>query len=262
MRYGDEETGAVLVLSDLLVPDYVYRQILQLFLLISIQYSNGLLVLRKNVKVNYTRKINHFALFFIPIYLGQGYLHEDSLPLLILGAALAIFKFVFYTKSVRDRVPLIRTMFRSFDRPEDRPHTLLWLTTQTAVGYVVIITMGMMLVQHDLRHLILIPIFIYGIGDGLAEPVGVRFGKHKYGVRALFSSRTYYRSLEGSACVWVTGLLVVLAHQAYFTAGQLGWALAIVPLAMTAAEAVSPHTWDSPLMLLAGYASLLGIMVL
>jgi dolichol kinase len=151
-------------------------------------------------------------------------------------------------------------MFLSYDRPEDRPHTMFWLTTQLLAGYAVLIPMRILFQKLGFAELVFIPVLVHGLGDGLAEPVGVRFGKHKYSCRALFSKRRYTRSLEGSACVFLAGVAAVLLFQASFTPLQLFGALLIVPAAITLAEALSPHTWDAPYMFLVGAESLLGIM--
>ena len=42
-----------------------------------IMYLSGLLVLKKGVKVNYTRKINHFSLLAVPFLLGRGHRDPD-----------------------------------------------------------------------------------------------------------------------------------------------------------------------------------------
>lgn len=241
---------------------YLLTQSINLFSLCAIQYCNGLLVTYKGVKVNYTRKINHFTLFLIPIMLNWGYAVQETSILFVIGAALAVIKFIFYIKPIRDRVPFIKMMFRSFDRPEDRPYTLLWISSQTAAGYMVTIPMGIIFAHHDLLPLVLIPILIYGIGDGLAEPVGVRFGKHKYNAYALFTRKKYYRTLEGSACVYITSVIVIAAFYSFFTPHQFIAALVSIPVLMTLAEAFSPHTWDSPLMFLTGYISLLAITLI
>ncbi len=241
--------------------NYLLNQSSNILFLILIQFTNGLLVIYKNVKVNYTRKINHFLLFFIPIYLNRGYAHEQEFALYTLGAVLAVGKFVFYTKPIRERVSFINTMFRSFDRPEDRPRTLLWIVTQTAAGYLVLIPAGLIFAHYDILHLIAIPILIYAIGDGLAEPVGIRFGKHKYNAYALFTTKKYIRTLEGSAMVFVTGLAVIAAYYNHFTSTQFIVALAVIPVLLTLVEAFSPHTWDAPTMFFAGCLSLFGIMI-
>jgi len=127
------------------------------------------------------------------------------------------------------------------------------------VGWLVIIPSIMLFVLYGLESLILIPVLITAIGDGLAEPVGVRFGRHKYKVKALTSNRTYYRSLEGSSCVFIASLLIVGLHYAHFSLPQFIAAMVLMPVVMTLTEAFSPHTWDSPTLFLAGYLLLFGI---
>ena len=227
-----------------------------------IQYGTGLLVERKGIKINYTRKINHFALFIIPTYLDRVFAYQQTFGLFILGALLVILSPALYIRPLRERSEMIKTMFRSFDRPEDRPHTLLWLSTQILAGFLVIVPMVILFAAHDLLDLVLIPILINGIGDGLAEPVGVRFGKHAYGVPALFTLKRYVRTLEGSACIFVTAIFVIAVHHPFFSHLQYGLALAFLPMLMTLAEAFSPHTWDTPFLFLAGYLALFGIAML
>ncbi len=249
-------------MEKLLDLSFVFNQSTNVLVLVLSQYFNGLLVIHKNVKVNYTRKINHFLLFLIPIYLNRGYAHIEAFDLYAIGALLAVAKFIFYIKPVRDRVPFINVMFHSFDRPEDRPHTLKWIVTQTAAGYVVLLPASIIFAHYGLLHLVVIPILIYGIGDGLAEPVGVRFGRHKYKSYALFTHKSYVRTLEGSAVVFLTGLAVIAAFHSYFTPLQFIVAMTVMPLLLTLVEAYSPHTWDSPTMFFAGYLALFGIMLL
>ena len=98
------------------------------------------------------------------------------------------------------------------------------------------------------------------IGDGLAEPVGVRFGKNEYQTKALFTNKTYLRTLEGSACVLITGFVVIAMHYEYFTSLQFILAMLFVPIIMTLTEAYSPHTWDTPFLMFIGYTSLMLIM--
>jgi dolichol kinase len=190
------------------------------------------------------------------MYLDRVFAYENSLGLFVLGSCMVIITLAIYVKPLRERVPFIATMFLSFDRPDDRPRTLLWLSTQITTGFLVIIPMIILFAQQDLLDLVLIPILINGIGDGLAEPVGVRFGKHTYEVYALFTDKKYLRSLEGSACVFITSILVVAFHFAYFTQPQFIVALIALPFLMTLAEALAPHTWDTPFLFFVGYSSL------
>ena len=65
--------------------------------------------------------------------------------------------------------------------------------------------------------IIFIPILINNVGDGLAEPVGVRFGKHKYTTTALYYKGKFWNSeftpsYERSSCLYLTSLIVVAAN--------------------------------------------------
>jgi len=236
------------------------NSLLKLISLIIVQYLSGLLVRHKDVKVNYTRKINHFALFFIPAFIDLMIPVEKSLMGLYISGIIAVGIMLVYIQPIRSRISLINTMFLSFDRPEDRPYTIWWLVTQLAVGYAVLVPMSILFYVNGLQGLILIPILIGTVGDGLAEPVGVRFGKHKYKTYAFFSKRKYTRSLEGSACVFITSIIVVIAFHSQFSSTQFIVALLSIPILMTLAEAFAPHTWDTPFLFLSGYLSLYGIV--
>lgn len=185
---------------------------------------------------------------------------EKSLMGLYISGIIAVGIMLVYIQPIRSRISLINTMFLSFDRPEDRPYTIWWLVTQLAVGYAVLVPMSILFYVNGLQGLILIPILIGTVGDGLAEPVGVRFGKHKYKTYAFFSKRKYTRSLEGSACVFITSIIVVIAFHSQFSSTQFIVALLSIPILMTLAEAFAPHTWDTPFLFLSGYLSLYGIV--
>ncbi|MBC8174032.1 MAG: hypothetical protein H8E82_00030, partial [Candidatus Marinimicrobia bacterium] len=86
------------------------------------------------------------------------------------------------------------------------------------------------------------------IGDGLAEPIGIRFGKHKYQTFALFTKRKYVRTLEGSACVFITSLIVIILFGSSLSTIQFIVALIAFPIVMTLAEAKAPHSWDNPFL--------------
>jgi len=238
---------------------FFVNQVLKLAILYTVQFCTGLLVKHKGMKVNYTRKINHFVLFFIPLFLDQSFAYEESFVFFALGAVAAVLSLAIYIEPIRNKVSPIATMFTSSDRPEDRPHTLFWLTTQLAAGYMVLLPMIVLFYYNDLMAWIFLPVLINGIGDGLAEPIGVRYGRNSYTVQALFSSKKYVRTLEGSACVFLATILIVAFFHATFTPGQLVAALIVLPLLMTLAEAFSPHTWDTPFLFLVGYLTLFGI---
>ena len=226
-------------------------------LLFLIHYVNGLWVIHGNIKVNYTRKINHFAFFFLPTLLQIIIAYPLNAITFFGDIVCAILFLTCFIAPLRHRSTVLTTMFRSFDRPEDRPMTLIWLYTQFIASYVVLIPLLSYFEGHGMLPLVMIIIIANGIGDGLAEPVGIRFGTKKYATYALFTRQKYFRSYAGSACVFVTTCIAILAFQSYFTLIQLVAALLVVPVSITLAEAFSPHTWDSPLIYASGGGTLI-----
>ena len=250
--------------------DFTIAQFMKFSLYFFVWFIGGLLVLKKGIKVNYTRKINHFSLLFIPYLLdlilkksnasaGNESMEGDIL-FSALGLGLGLLFLLLFLKPFRSRIKILEIAFLSIDRPEDRPHTLLWITTQSAASFLVMIPFSTYLMAIGRMDLVFIVMLINGFGDGLAEPVGIRFGKHKYKTYALFTKKKYVRSIEGSACVFIASIIVILVHIASFTTIQLIVALITIPICMTLAEAFAPHSWDNPF--LAGVGEILIILIL
>lgn len=221
-----------------------------------IAYLSGLLVKYKHVKVNYTRKIDQLFLFFIPAltdYFVINDMHNTSF-MVINQASFILATFIIFIKPIRTKVSIISTAFSSFDRPEDRPYTLLWFTSQGILGYVVLVPIIAVFSQHHMLNMLSITILITVFGDGLAEPIGIRFGKHKYTTYSIFPVRKYVRSLEGSLTIFITGIIVIFIFRQSFNNHQFLIALSTIPVAMTLTEAFSLHTLDNPLLVIVGSA--------
>ena len=227
-------------------------EFIKFVLLLGLSYGLGLAVLNAGIKVNYTRKVLHFFIFFLPVYLESLFPYDADFGTIIVSGTLFLLTIALMVEPVRSRSSLINTAFASIDRPEDRPYTLLWLSTQVMATFPVLCLMLWLLGQYERTSLIYITVLVAGIGDGLAEPIGVRFGRHKYATKALFSDRKYTRSFEGSACVFFSGVFACLLLKSQMSTTELVVAMAIIPIAMTLAEAFSPHTWDSPFLYLIG----------
>jgi phytol kinase len=230
--------------------------------LFGVAWLLGRWVLRGGIRVNYTRKILHFILFFVPPALVSVLPFDGSLLTVTLSSLVFFAGIVIMSDPFRSRIPFLRTVFAAFDRPEDRPNTLKWLSTQILASYAVLIPVLAWLDTYGRVQLILITILVAGLGDGLAEPVGVRFGRHTYETRALFTDKRYTRSLEGSACVFLSGILAVFLFHGQLDGAEFLLALALIPAAMTLAEAWSPHTWDGPFLYLTGGAMTVAVMEL
>jgi phytol kinase len=87
-----------------------------------------------------------------------------------------------------------------------------------------------------------------GAADAIAEPVGVRFGKHKYKVPSLKKVQIAERSLEGSFSVLVVSLVLSVLFFVFLFELPLTSALifsAILSIAIVLVEAVSPHGADN-----------------
>lgn len=226
------------------------NQLAEFILIHVIVFLEGLLVLKYNWKVNYTRKINHFFVFFSPYLLKIIFPFEESLYSQILIVLVGLSTLTIYLKPIRENIKIVGIMFAAFDRPEDRPHTLKWLFTQYLTTYIVALPLWLLFDRLGHTEAIPIIILINAIGDGLAEPVGITWGKHKYKVKALFTKTTYTRSLQGSACVFIVSFLAIAVYYNSFNPTQLIVAFIAVPIVATLAEAKSPHTWDSPFIFL------------
>ena len=138
------------------------------------------------------------------------------------------------------------------DRPEDRPHTLLWLFTQFLASIIILIPLAIVSEVYfkiKWENIGLFILCLAMIGDGFAEPVGVRFGNIKYKTFALFTKKRYYRTIEGSLTVFISSIIVISIFSFLFTSNQLFIAFLILPITITLIEAFSPHTWDSPFLL-------------
>lgn len=242
-----------------LPPQFWTGEVVKVAALYAVMYSSAQLVIRFNVLVNYTRKINHFAIFFLPILLWILLDYEQTDGTRIISSLILLIALIPFIRPIRRRVRFFATCFRSIDRPEDRPRTMVWLITQVVAGYLVVLPVMFLLDRFAAADLIMIPVLTNAIGDGLAEPVGVRFGRHAYTTRAVFSTARYTRTVEGSACVFITAIIVVLVHAAWFTPLQLAAALLLIPPVMTIAEARAPHTWDTPYLFFAGGMSVVAV---
>jgi len=91
---------------------------------------------------------------------------------------------------------------------------------------------------------------VTGFGDALAEPIGTRWGRHRFRVPSLGGCCTY-RSLEGSAAVLVGSFaacaLVLWVHPAHLieSAASIIVAAFFVALVSCLVEAVSHHGIDN-----------------
>jgi len=222
--------------------------------------ENGYVITNKDsvFKVNYTRKLQHFAAYAIPLVVHSG---EHGPLSLIWGDWFTLLGFLILIKPIRENSLFFMLQFNSLDRPEDRPNTLKWIVAGNVVpGQILIVIFRYFFSWTNQQDLVYIFIMITGIGDGLAEPVGIAWGRHKYWTSGLFSDRKYQRSFEGSACIYISGFIFCFIYWYAFAGPWQMWVAALVlSPAMTYAEATSPHTIDTPFLM--GVGGLLLLLI-
>ena len=215
----------------------------------------GLLTWYGGVSVAITRKISHI-IFITLLPLTVVYLNEQEeglardmyLAMVWQSLSSTLLLAILFSKASRKYVPLLRIAFAGIERSDDRPHALTWFSLQMVGQTLVQIPMIQWMLQDERGLLIWIPFLSVGLGDGLAEPVGRIWGKHKYKVRALCSSKRYTRSFEGSAVVFFWTAVAVAIGTPDMTSLQAVFCFLTIPLANTIMEAISPHTFDNHFM--------------
>ncbi|CAI5744094.1 unnamed protein product [Peronospora destructor] len=138
-------------------------------------------------KVNYTRKLQHFAAYMVPLVIKSDYHGPIALAW---GDFFTMLGFLVLIKPIREHSKFFMLQFNSLDRPEDRPNTLKWIIVgNIAPGMFILMFFKWLFGAQGALTFILV--FITGIGDGLAEPVGITWGRHKYKARSCFSKNKY-----------------------------------------------------------------------
>jgi phytol kinase len=188
---------------------------------------------RWRIPVGYSRKIFHFVIFSLA---GLTGLAGGFTATQVFGASLAIV--VFYALWRGERSYL----FRAVARPSDAPHQKYYILVpflMTALGGV----MGNIL----FGRAALIGYITTGWGDAVGEPVGTRWGRHRYPVPTLTGIRVT-RSLEGSLGVFLASLLGTIAVLSLgfdlSTAETLTTAF-VAAVVTTVVEALTFHSLDN-----------------
>ena len=135
-------------------------------------------------------------------------------------------------------------LFEGLARDEDRPHRGFYILLPfLATGA------GGILSSWLFGRACIIGFLVTGWADAIAEPLGVRYGRHRYRVPTLRKGVSTQRSLEGSLGVLVASFAASLAgaklaYPGASLATQAGTA-ALVALCATLVEAVSHHGADN-----------------
>jgi phytol kinase len=201
--------------------------------IVSAGWISGTLKRRFRLKTNYSRKIFHFLIFSLATTL-HWQLGLEAVNLL--GAWMGVYLAAILTRAEGD------LFYEALAREQDAPQRSFYIIISylaTAAGGVV---SNLLFGPHAL-----VGYLVTGWGDAIGEPVGARFGRHRYRVPTL-GGVICHRSWEGSAAVAVTSWLAAalalhfaleLPMSRAVTSGLLIAALA------TAVEAFSFHGLDN-----------------
>jgi len=192
----------------------------------------GWLRMSKEVRTPYTRKTFHFLIFTAACFLQyKGGLQSVCL----FGSIVSLC--VLYAVWRGNDFPFYEAMARPTDEPHRTMFIIIPLIT-TALGG---ITSNMFFGRFSA-----VGYLCGGWGDAVGEPVGSRWGKHKYKCLSL-AGVPATRSLEGSAAVMLVSmaaafLALVLGGFATFTAMKIA---IVCGIAGASVEAVSNHGLDN-----------------
>ncbi len=182
----------------------------------------------------YTRKLLHFIIFFTAVGLHLW----GGLPAVnVLGVGMGIF--VLSAVAAGEGNFFFEAMAREKDRPRRGYFIIVpYLTT----------AMGGILSNVFFGACAVMGYVVCGTADAIAEPIGLRFGRHWYRVRSLRKVNISERSLEGSLAVLIASLILAAAFFRYLYNLPMPVALLssfCLSLAIVIVEAVSFHGADN-----------------
>lgn len=206
----------------------------------------GFLKEKYAIQVGVSRKVFcmlFFALSFIfpwilpaeGISWGQFMLASTTLTVLLISSL---------ARPVRKSFLPSRLVFSVVSREGEHSQTLKWLASEAIVTSIVIYVLAHFI--ESVPHLLLlVPAIASGLGDAAAEIVGTRWGKHHYRTPGFFVEKSFTRSYEGSLAFFVvtaiaSGVFSLLVAFPLRPSEMTGFL--ILPVILTAAEAVAPHS--------------------
>jgi phytol kinase len=191
---------------------------------------------RYRLRTGYTRKIFHLGIFLL---VAVVHVYWGLLGVCLVGTMTSLI--IAYALIRGEGHPL----FEAISRPEDRPHRSYYVV----VPYFATLAGGVM-ANVFFGPVALVGYLVAGLGDAAGEPVGTRWGKHRYAVRLYHSHAS--KSIEGSLAVLGGSLLALLiAVPQWRQNPELLLVLPLIAIGCMLIEALSPRGWDNTAMQLA-----------
>lgn len=199
--------------------------------------------LNKNgVRVPYTRKIFHFLIFSF-----AGILHFKLGLIYVMIFGSIVSSLVVIATIIGERNSFFRAMARHTDKPFEKMFILVPLISTAIGGLISNIFFG---------SFAIIGYFVAGWGDAIGEPVGAKWGRHKYNVLSLGGIKVT-RSVEGSIAIFLTSFVVcavILILMSYSVGYSILIAL-ICSVLSSIVEAISSHGIDNLTMQISASAT-------
>lgn len=188
---------------------------------------------KKGIRTPYTRKTFHFVIFSLAGILQYYY---GLKAVTLLGGI--VFIIVVLAVIAGNRWWFYKALARETDAPHEKKFIILPLLA-TATGGIIS--------NIFFPATAYIGYFVGGWGDAIGEPVGTKWGRHKYTVPTLFGVRAT-RSIEGSTAVMLLSTAIASVCLAQITPFGIMTCLAYGALCGFAAaivESVSSHGLDN-----------------
>ncbi|MEM6596931.1 MAG: hypothetical protein AAF635_02000 [Cyanobacteria bacterium P01_C01_bin.69] len=226
--------------------------------IVALWIVTGIAKTRGKLQESDSRKINHIAVF-VGGALVFGWLPEAVARVNLYAIALLILSLVILVCCFQDSSPFSYA-YAANTRSSDAPHSTFFFWFSWCVSIAALAAVDFLFTQMSVTRM---AILIVGVADGIAEPIGKRYGRHRYPVLS-FGDNPSFRSVEGSSAVWIATAVVVSAValcSPNIVDSYISWSFAVVTISsvITIVEAISPRGCDNFTLLLtaAGLTNLL-----
>lgn len=215
-------------------PQIIFYLLVVLMAILGSGFLSGFLKRYAQWKTGYTRKLLHFLIFFTAVGL---HIWGGMQAVNILGIGMGIF--VLLSVWAGDGNFFYEAMAREKDFPR-RSYFIIVPYLATAVGGIM---SNLLFGKSAIMGYVLC-----GSGDAVAEPVGLRFGKHPYKVLSLKNVRVSERTVEGSISIFIISVILSLFFFHYLYHLPFSFSLLssfLISIILVFVEALSFHGADN-----------------
>ncbi|MDB5227026.1 MAG: hypothetical protein JWN78_1219 [Bacteroidota bacterium] len=200
----------------------------------SVLYLAGSLKIKFLWKTGYTRKLFHFLIFF------SACLYQQLLGLpgvFILGWAVSIAVLYACYKGSNN------LFYEALAREKDAPYRTKYILYSYIATFI-----GGVLANLLFGHYAIFGYAVTGIADAIAEPVGIKWGRHVYKAVS-FDKKISVKSVEGSLAIMISSIIsismIVYSSGVFVTAFPM---IILIAFVCTIVEAFSPSGTDNALL--------------